>query len=180
MSSSPVPPCPESGPRVSIASPAPLSAPKRGVLPLQHESARGWLRNLTIQTGFAMVLGALAVAATRTTTADPVARSGHVTGKSGAAAVEVGDACEVHIDPETKAGLNCRVTVTCKGYDLFGGQRLGGYADCGVEDGEYHSAVDALPSTKDGDPTVAVDLRKGLARVSDDAKTYEVEIALKH
>lgn len=179
MSLLPTPESPVSGVRLSSDDPAPLPAGRRrGVLPLPGRSARGLPRSLAIQLGLAAALGAFAIAATWTPTANAVERSGHVTRRTGPAGVEVGDACEVRIDPQTRAGLNCRVTITCGARTLFGGQMLGGYADCGVEEGEYRSAVDALPTSKDGDPAVEVDLGRRLARVTDDRHAHEVEIEL--
>jgi hypothetical protein len=179
MSFPPVSESPASDVRMSSASRPPLSGGRRrGVLPLQRRSARGFLRSLAAQVALAGVLGVFAVAATWTPTAPAVARSGHVSRLTGAAGVAVGDACDVRIDPETRAGLNCRVTVTCGARTLFGGQMLGGYAACEVEEGKYGSALDAQPTSKDGDPAVEVDLGRKLARVTDDGNAHEVEIEL--
>ncbi len=179
MSVLPISESPPSGARTSSAPRSPLSGERRrGVLPIRRSTARAWLRGLGVQVGLAVLLGAGAVAATWTTTGAAVERSGHVTRRAGAAGVEVGDACTVRIDPETRAGLNCRVTITCGAKTLFGGQMLGGYADCNVEAGEYRSALDARPTSKDGDPAVEVDLGRGLARVTDDRDEREVEIEI--
>lgn len=173
-----MPQSPDSGVRRSLPSSIPVSGNRPPpVLPLRRKSVRGWLRSLGVQVGLAALLGTGAIAATWTTTAPAVERSGHVLRHTGAFGVEVGDACTVRIDPETRAGLNCRVTIICGARTLFGGPMLGGYADCGVEDGRYRSALDAQPTVKDGDPAVEIDLERRRAKVTD-GSAREVEILI--
>ena len=150
----------------------------RGVFPKRPSSARALLRCLLLPVGIAVVLGAVAIASTWTETAPAVVPSGVVVIASGAAPVKVGDACQVRLDPETRAGLNCRVTVTCAGKALFGGALPGGYAACAVEGGLYTSAVDAFPSSKDGDPAVEVRLSENLAQVTEGPAGKAVQIEL--
>jgi hypothetical protein len=111
-------------------------------------------------------------------TADPVSCVGEVIRSDGRSGVAVGDVCSVDLAAETRAGLNCRVTIRCGERTLFGGARPGGYADCGVDGARYGSASDERPTSRDGDPAVSVDLAKSHARVTDDVAGYDVEIVL--
>lgn len=109
-------------------------------------------------------------------TAEPVSRAGAVSVARGRAGVAVGEACSIDVTAEPRANLNCRVTIRCGERTLFGGPRPGGYAECGVTGGRYSSASDPLPSLRDGDPMLELDLARRFARVADAG--YEVQIAL--
>lgn len=109
-------------------------------------------------------------------TARPVSRAGVVSSVLGRARVTTGETCSVDVARESRASMNCRVTVRCGERVLFGGPMLGGYAECGVRGDRYSSASDPRPTARDGDPIVEVDLERGFARVADAG--YEVRIAL--
>jgi hypothetical protein len=109
-------------------------------------------------------------------TAAPVSRAGQVSAARGRASVAVGEACSVDVAAESRQNLNCRVSIRCGARALFGGPLLGGYAECGVTKGRYSSASDPMPSARDGDPMLELDLARRFARVSD--RGYDVEIAL--
>jgi hypothetical protein len=109
-------------------------------------------------------------------TAQPISRAGAVTAAAGRAGVAVGTACSVDVTAEPRATLHCRVTIQCGERTLFGGRMLGGYAECGITEGHYSSARDPMPSKRDGDPMLELDVARRFARVSDDG--YEVRIEL--
>ena len=109
-------------------------------------------------------------------TAEPVSRAGQVSAARGRAGVAVGEACSIDVTAEARSNLNCRVTIRCGERTLFGGPLLGGYAECGVTGKQYSSALDPMPSARDGDPMLELDLARRTAKVADGG--YEIEIAI--
>lgn len=79
-----------------------------------------------------------------------------------------GERCAVHVRTAYKFGLNCRISVVCAGHQLYGGHRLGGYASCETDDANRTTfSLEDNPSSKDGDPAIALDVTKGTVRVWD-------------
>ncbi len=71
--------------------------------------------------------------------ADRYLASGVVTRTTGDARVAPGDPCEILVDPDFKAGYNCRVDVVCGGRPLWGGALRGGYSQCVTADHRFVS-----------------------------------------
>jgi len=93
---------------------------------------------------------------------EPVAREGVAVEATGGS-FDAGAECDVQVDQARRlGGYNCRITVSCAGQTLYGGERLGGYVRCDVEDGRYLGGVD---DRLDGDPKIDLDLDEGLVVV---------------
>ena len=92
--------------------------------------------------------------------------------------VRAGAPCDVQIAPESRGGFDCRITLRCAGVTLYGGEKLGGYGDCEVREGRYAAAADPRLSSKDGDPSIRVDLVQGEVIFADDGPEQRVVVAL--
>ncbi|MDP3278594.1 MAG: hypothetical protein Q8Q09_25615 [Deltaproteobacteria bacterium] len=108
-----------------------------------------------------------------------VMRGGSVVHASAILSLTPGARCSVQIAPSSKLNYPCRVRVACGGLTLYGPPNLGGYSDvCTVHQGQWESAADPQPPSRDGDPRMHVDLRRGVAWVQDTHGGASVEIAL--
>lgn len=110
--------------------------------------------------------------------ADAVERTGTAREASGVKGVRAGAPCDIRIAPESRGGFDCRMTLRCAGITLYGGEKLGGYGDCEVREGRYASAADPRLSSKDGDPSIRIDLAAGEAVFADDRPEQRVVVAL--
>lgn len=88
-------------------------------------------------------------------------RDAIVRAASSASPVRPGTHCRVGIRNEWRGGYPCRVSLVCDGVTLYGGARLGGWAECSARDGRWVSAVDSMESQRDGDPWMNFDVARG-------------------
>lgn len=86
-----------------------------------------------------------------------------------ASPVPAGTQCHFRLRPAWRQGVNCQLLVTCPpteqdedGEDLFGGRRIGGYANCDTAEHAFLTALDVDPH--DGDPAIELDLGDGTLR----------------
>lgn len=106
----------------------------------------------------------------------PFEVSGHVERSSGVGVVAEGEECVVAITNESRGGYPCRVFVECGGEVYYGGPRLGGYANCSVEDGRWVRATDHGMPARDGDPWMEFDVVAGRVRVRTPDREVDVRV----
>jgi hypothetical protein len=98
---------------------------------------------------------------------EPIAFSAPVSDVTGRAPVHEGETCDVLIAPTEGGGFACRVTVSCDGETVYGGEGFG-YLACEIVGGTPTHGSDVIGSADGGDPMLAMDLGRGTLRVSDD------------
>jgi hypothetical protein len=84
----------------------------------------------------------------------------------GTAPVAEGEPCDVLVAP-TRIDPACRVTVSCGGEVVFGGEALG-YLDCTIVDGTPTFGADVVGLADEGDAMLDMDLETGRFVVSND------------
>jgi hypothetical protein len=99
--------------------------------------------------------------------ADQVATTGVVERATGDTKVKVGERCTILIDPDFKAGFNCRVDVECGGRPLWGGKLEGGYLDCVTRDRRFVRGQHKDAERSGGHTWLAFDLEEGSLRLND-------------
>lgn len=112
---------------------------------------------------------------------DVVRRVATATSRSGPVPF-AGSRCELAISPAGSRADNCRVLLTCSGKPVFGGGTVG-FEKCTMSAGEPVSVVDSLPTPKDKDPELSVNLSAGTATLGDtlpDGARYTVSFTLTH
>lgn len=86
-------------------------------------------------------------------------RTGHISVVAGDSPVDLGATCDVRVLPVRAQRFNCLVRVMCDGVVLYPNQtETAGYAPCDLESGLPVRAEDSGQTSRDGDPTLDVDV----------------------
>lgn len=99
--------------------------------------------------------------------ADQVVVTGVVDQATGDTQVKTGEPCKILVDPDFKAGFNCRVDVECGGRPLWGGELQGGYADCVTRDRRFVRGHHKNSEASGGHTWLTFDLEEGSLRLND-------------
>lgn len=90
--------------------------------------------------------------------------------------------CDVRVLPVADSGFNCLIRVMCGGVVVYPNRsQTAGYVSCELDGTTPRRAVDGMPSVTDGDPSVALDLERGIVTVGDrdhESSLYDVVIEL--
>jgi hypothetical protein len=96
----------------------------------------------------------------------------------GEAPVASGTRCDVLVAATEIESLACRVTITCQGALLYGGDNQG-YLPCRVFDGQPTTGEDVVGIEDDGDPMLDMDLPSRRIVVTNDRPAiWRVELAI--
>jgi hypothetical protein len=93
-------------------------------------------------------------------------RLSRVVSSQGYENIAVGSSCTVTVVPVSFSDFSCHVEVVCNGTTVYGALPTG-YAQCDVSGPDLLRASDPETTGQDGDPAVHIDLRRGVAMVSD-------------
>lgn len=112
----------------------------------------------------------------------PTGRRGRITSSSGLD-LPPDASCDVRVLPVAdSSGFNCLVRVVCGGVVVYPNRsQTAGYVACEVDERGPRSAQDSMPSVRDGDPSVTLDLASGTVQVGDRddrSSLYDLTIAL--
>lgn len=125
-----------------------------------EEAKRGW--------GLGPVVMATALLAAMGCGPNPSAFSATAVNVTGRWDLKAGDACRLWVEPAQKLGVNCRITLRCGHVEVYGGERLGGYAMCDTDEQGFATvAAEDGTSPRDGDPTLDFDAPAGTITVTD-------------
>jgi hypothetical protein len=108
--------------------------------------------------------------------ADPFVVTGVVDDATGDTKVKTGEQCRILIDPDFKAGFNCRVDVECGGLPLWGGELRGGYADCVTRDRRFVRGHHKDSEESGGHTWLTFDLEKGSLRLNNIQSDVRIRI----
>lgn len=112
----------------------------------------------------------------------PTGRRGRITSSRGLD-LPPDASCDVRVLPVADpSGFNCLVRVVCGGVVVYPNQsQTAGYVACEVDGRGPQRAEDSMPSVRDGDPSILLDLASGTVQVGDrdhESSLYDVTIAL--
>jgi hypothetical protein len=93
-------------------------------------------------------------------------RLSRVVSSQGYENIGAGTSCTVTVVPVSLSDFSCHVEVVCNGTTVYGTLPTG-YAQCDVSGPELLRASDPETTAQDGDPSIHIDLRRGVAMVSD-------------
>lgn len=97
----------------------------------------------------------------------PTARRGRLSTVRGLS-LAPGATCDVRVLPVADSSFNCLVRVMCGGVVVYPNDaQTAGYVACELDGRAPRGAVDSMPTERDGDPAVALDLSHGRVLVSD-------------